>query len=218
MPFSQNFPRLWPKCHFPKTFQGFGQKCHFPTTFQGFGQNAIFLQLSKALAKMPFSYNFPRLWPKCHFPTTFQGFGQNAIFLQLSKALAKMPFSYNFPRLLAKNAIFPKLSMSLAPKAISQASQSFENCMNPVRCGKTLKQSKIGKVNMPNSVTNSLLGTPVPPQTWIRFVSPAHSKRCYCSRNNLFQRRGVMKQIQSWRGLSSRWLPTSDTCFVTWIT
>ena len=190
MPFSHNFPRLWPKCHFPTTFQGFGQKCHFPTTFQGFGQNAIFPQLSKAFGqkchfpttfqgfwpKMPFSYNFPRLWPKCHFPTTFQGFGQNAI--------------------------FPKLSVSLAPEAISQASQSFENCMNPVRCGKTLKQSKIGKVNMPNSVTNSLLGTAVPPQTWIRFFSPAHSKRCYCSRNNLFQRRGVMKQIQSWRGLS----------------
>ena len=81
-----------------------------------------------------------------------KSFTKNAIFPKLSKAFGK-------------NAIFPKLSVSLAPKAISQASQSFENCMNPVRCGKTLKQSKIGKVNMPNSVTNSLLGTPVPPQT-----------------------------------------------------
>ena len=59
-----------------------------------------------------------------------KNFTKNAIFPKLSKALGQ-------------NAIFPKLSKALAQKAISQASQSFENCMNPVRCEKPWNRVKL---------------------------------------------------------------------------
>ena len=72
-----NFPRPWPRCHFPKLCKTLAQlqfpnyqRCHFP-------------KLSKTLAQMP-------------FPETFQDFGPNAIFRSFPAWKRALQFSIFF--------------------------------------------------------------------------------------------------------------------------